>query len=95
MPLLQRKYAEIRDKVRAGDIIAFGGKGNFSEIIKWATRASVSHVCIVLQSELRGAEDLGTDGYFNQIIESTSLNGFSGVTISRLSDSPSIMPLAR
>ena len=86
MPLLQRKYAEIRDKARAGDIIAFGGKGNFSEIIKWATRASVSHVGIVLQSELRGAKDLGTDGYFNQIIESTSLNGFSGVTISRLSD---------
>jgi hypothetical protein len=79
------KYADIRKKMKAGDVIAFGGKGNFSEIIKWATRAHVSHVGVILQSKLI-IDDQPQTGFFNQIIESTSLNGFSGVTISRLSD---------
>ena len=78
-------YSEIRENMQAGDIIAFSGKGNFSQIIKWATRAPVSHVGIILQSKLL-IGDTAQDGYFNQIIESTSLNGFSGVCISRLSD---------
>lgn len=78
-------YPEVRKLMKAGDIIAFSGKGNFSEIIKWATRSTVSHVGIILQSQLLigGAAQ---EGFFNQIIESTSLNGFSGVSISRLSD---------
>ncbi len=71
--------------MQPGDIIAFSGKGNFSEIIKWATRAPVSHVGIILQSKLL-IGNTPQDGFFNQIIESTSLNGFSGVSISRLSD---------
>jgi hypothetical protein len=71
--------------MQPGDIIAFSGKGNFSEIIKWATRAPVSHVGIVLQSKLL-IGNTPQDGFFNQIIESTSLKGFSGVSISRLSD---------
>lgn len=71
--------------MQPGDIIAFGGKGNFSDIIKWATRSTVSHVGIILQSKLI-IDDEPQAGKFNQIIESTSLNGFSGVSISRLSD---------
>jgi hypothetical protein len=71
--------------MKAGDVIAFSGKGNFSEIIKWATRANVSHVGVILQSNLLIA-GASQKGMFNQIIESTSLNGFSGVSISRLSD---------
>jgi len=78
-------YRKIRGKMKPGDIIAFSGKGHFSEIIKWATRASVSHVGIILQSKLLIGET-PQDGFFNQIIESTSLNGFSGVSITRLSD---------
>jgi hypothetical protein len=71
--------------MQPGDVIAFSGKGHFSEIIKWATRSPVSHVGVILQSKLLidGNEQ---KGMFNQIIESTTLNGFSGVTISRLSD---------
>jgi hypothetical protein len=78
-------YAQVRKKMKPGDVIAFGGKGNFSEIIKWATRSTVSHVGVIMQSRmiLNGKVQ---DGFFNQIIESTSLKGFSGVTISRLSD---------
>jgi hypothetical protein len=79
------RYSELRKRMQPGDIIAFSGKGQFSEIIKWATRSAVSHVGIVLQSKLL-IGDTPQDGFFNQIIESTSLNGFSGVSISRLSD---------
>jgi hypothetical protein len=78
-------YQEARPQMKAGDVIAFSGKGDFSEIIKWATRAPVSHVGVILQSQLLIDGD-PQSGMLNQIIESTSLNGFSGVTISRLSD---------
>lgn len=85
MALKSAQYKEVRGWMKPGDIVAFGGKGNFSEIIKWATRSTVSHVGIILQSKLL-IENEPQAGKFNQIIESTSLNGFSGVTISRLSD---------
>jgi hypothetical protein len=85
MARIKSKYEDVRKKMQPGDVIAFGGKGNFSEIIKWATRSTVSHVGVILQSKLL-IDEQPQAGFFNQIIESTSLNGFSGVTISRLSD---------
>jgi len=85
MGLKSAEYQVVRNEMKPGDIIAFSGKGQFSEIIKWATAASVSHVGIIMQSKLL-IEDQPQAGFFNQIIESTSLNGFSGVSISRLSD---------
>ncbi|WP_243361199.1 hypothetical protein [Fundidesulfovibrio terrae] len=75
-------YESIRKEMLPGDVLAFSGKGNASEIIKNVTRSSVSHIGIVLQTTERFDE---TDRFFNQIIESTSLDGFSGVIISRLS----------
>lgn len=78
-------YKDARGLMKPGDVIAFSGKGNFSEIIKWATRSNVSHVGVILQSKLLIGDEI-QDGMLNQIIESTSLNGFSGVTINRLSD---------
>jgi hypothetical protein len=69
--------------MRPGDVIAFGGKGHFSEIIKFATFSDVSHVGVILQTRTTDDE---TGRFFNQIIESTSLNDFNGVVISRLSD---------
>ncbi len=78
-------YTQVRSKMKPGDVIAFGGKGNFSQIIKWATRSTVSHVAVVMQSKLV-LGGTAQSGFFNQVIESTSLNGFSGVSISRLSD---------
>jgi hypothetical protein len=79
------QYKEVRNDMQSGDIVAFSGKGDFSEIIKWATRSAVSHVGIILQSKLL-INNEPQNGKFNQIIESTSLRGFSGVTINRLSD---------
>lgn len=77
-------YAEIREKMQQGDVIAFGGKSNFSQMIKWTTRSSVSHVGVILQTVRRDLAPSGA-GYFNQIIESTTIDGFSGVIVSKLS----------
>jgi len=76
-------YEKARPLMKPGDVIAFGGKGHFSEIIKFATRSAVSHVGVILQTKV--VDDL-TGRFFNQIIESTSLHGFNGVTVSRFSD---------
>ncbi|MCH1931309.1 hypothetical protein L9G16_14070 [Shewanella sp. A25] len=83
MAIEQMSYKEARSKMKPGDVIAFGGKGEFSEIIKLATFSDVSHVGVILQTQVIEDAD---DRYFNQIIESTSLNGFNGVNISRFSD---------
>jgi len=83
MPVEQILYADARKRMRPGDVIAFGGKGHFSEIIKMATFSSVSHVGTVLQTQIP-EDDSGR--FFNQIIESATVRGFSGVNISRLSD---------
>lgn len=83
MSAKQIPYQEARKLMQPGDVIAFGGKGHFSEIIKLATFSSVSHVGVILQTKI--SEDT-TDRFFNQIIESTSLHGFNGVNISRFSD---------
>jgi len=85
MTWARMSYNEARKQMQAGDVIAFSGKSQFSEIIKWATRAAVSHVGVILQSKVL-IEDNTQEGFLNQIIESTTLNGFSGVTINRLSD---------
>jgi len=83
MSAKQITYDEARSLMKPGDVIAFGGKGHFSEIIKFATFSSVSHVGVILQTKI--PED-DTGRFFNQIIESTSLNGFNGVNVSRFSD---------
>ena len=74
----QITYSDARPLMQPGDVIAFGGKGHFSEIIKFATRSDVSHVGVVLKTSI---PDDDTGRFFNQIIESTSLNGFNGVNI--------------
>jgi len=83
MAMQSISYQDARPRMQAGDVIAFGGKSHFSEIIKMSTRAEVSHVGSVLQTQVR---DGGDERFFNQVIESTELHGFSGVQVSRLSD---------
>lgn len=64
-----------------GDIIAFGGNGFISTIIKEATKSNVSHIGIIMHVKVPYVK-----GYINQIIESTSLgDGFAGVQINRMS----------
>ena len=83
MTAKQMTYQEARPLMQPGDVIAFGGKSHFSEIIKLATFSSVSHVGVILRTKI--PED-DTGRFFNQIIESTSLHGFNGVNVSRFSD---------
>ena len=44
-------YDEVKQEIRPGDVIAFGGKGGFAGVIKWATLGTVNHVAVVLSSE--------------------------------------------
>lgn len=78
--LIRAKYHEIRKDIQDGDVIAFGGKGAVSNLIKLFTRSNVSHVALVLKSVLETGERL------NLIIESTILDGYSGVVVNRLSN---------
>ncbi len=74
-------YDDVRHEIKPGDVIAFAGSGPASEVIQRATRSNVSHVGVVLQTQPGPDEP---QGEVLQVIESTSLDGFTGVTISRL-----------
>ena len=81
-------YSEVRDQMLPGDVIAFGGKGHFSEIIKAVTRAPVSHVGIIRHVQMRSDFDglsVGDGRYFNEVCESTQVGDFTGVTTGQLS----------
>jgi len=80
MPMKNISYEEVQSRMRAGDVIAFGGSSHFSGIIKLAIRAEVSHIGMILQTQV---EDGNTGEIFNHLIDSTSRQG---VAISRLDD---------
>jgi hypothetical protein len=60
-------YENVRFKMKTGDVIAFSGKGAFSNLIKWRFGADVSHVAIVY------SEEVGSFGRVVLIVESTTL----------------------
>lgn len=77
------QYKNIRDFMLPADLIAFGGRGRSSRIIKRFTRSDVSHVGLVRHVQIVADN---TSRYFNEIVESTTLlDGVAGVTTSRLS----------
>ena len=83
MPLRQLPYSEARKLMKPGDVIAYSGKANVSNFIKWMTRAGVSHLSIVVQAKLLYQHaDTPAEGFLNQVMEATS----NGVQFSRLSD---------
>jgi hypothetical protein len=75
-------YAEVRSRIQPGDVIAFGGHSPVSRLIRAATRSPISHVGIVRQTKVLTDT---TDRIFVELVESTTLDGFSGVTTQRLS----------
>ncbi|NLO90580.1 MAG: hypothetical protein GX410_01125 [Elusimicrobia bacterium] len=78
--MIRGDYDSLRQAIRPGDIIAFGGEGFVSALIKLATgRCPVSHVGIVFRTEVSGGM------WQNRVLESTTLDGFSGVVSTRLS----------
>jgi hypothetical protein len=84
-------YDQIRDKIRQGDLIGFGGTGFVSGGIELFTRSPLSHIGIVLDTQVSiGGQP--QQGHVIMLIESTSLNGKSGVQINRLSERVSNYP---
>ena len=83
MRRVTKTYPEVRHLMRPGDIIAFGGTGELSIQIKSLTKAPVSHIGIVRHTQMVDDDDDGR--FFNEIIESTSLEDFIGVSVSQLS----------
>ena len=45
----QANYDEVKEAMRPGDVVAFGGTKRLSELIKSVTRSQVSHVALVLR----------------------------------------------
>lgn len=73
-------YASIRCKMQPGDIIAFAGKKPVSDTIKLFTNSNVSHVGIVLHSELVG-DDTAQPNRRVRVADATA----EGVQFTRLS----------
>ena len=82
MGCIQADYLDVRALMKPGDVVAFGGRGASSELIKFVTRSVVSHNATVLQSRLL-IDGEPQAGMLNQIVESLIP---SGVSMSRLSD---------
>ncbi len=83
MAMHELSYTDARPRMKPGDVIAFSGKSDFSEIIKMVTFSEVSHVGVILQTQIADHAD---GRFFNQIIEAGTVRGFSGVNISRFSE---------
>lgn len=77
--LISTDYRAVRDRMRPGDVIAFSGSGFISDAIKFFTRSCVSHVGIVF--EVREEDKRRV-----KLMESTTLNGESGVQETYLSE---------
>lgn len=69
-------YPLIRDRIRIGDVFAFGGRGFVSGGIKLLTQNPVSHVAGVYR----------TEGDRVLLIESTTLSGKKGVQVNFASE---------
>ena len=72
-------YSDARPLMKPGDVIAFAGRSPLSKFIRLVTMSRISHVGTILKSQVGDME-------MNQLIESTEVNGFCGVNISRFSD---------
>jgi hypothetical protein len=86
MPWARARFADVREEIKPGDVIAFGGKGGLARVIKWATLGPVNHVAIVLTAGQPGDSEADT-GPSLQLVESTSSrDGYPGVHIRQLEE---------
>lgn len=76
----QEDYTNIRRRIQPGDVVAFGGRGVFSWVIKKWTRYPISHVGIISRVDVHGGPESV------RVMESTSLDGYCGVVETRLSE---------
>jgi hypothetical protein len=73
------RYEGARDGMRTGDLVAFGGKGRISGLIKLITRSLVSHVGLVLRADF----SLGKEESV-MLIESTTLTNLPDMATGHL-----------
>lgn len=73
-------FATVRAAMKPGDLIAFGGEGVISRMIRLVTRCPVSHVGLIL----RVRDEHGVLRV--ELMESTSLHGKAGVQRTHLSE---------
>lgn len=66
----QANYDEVKDAMRPGDVVAFGGTKFYSEVSKTMQRSPVSHVALVLRSSLP-PDDVSSTQFSPQIIEAS------------------------
>jgi len=64
------EFGDALHNMRPGDVLAFGGNGTVSGVVKLVTKSVVSHVGVVLSQD--------------KMIDSTSINGQCGVVVSQL-----------
>lgn len=83
MNLEREDYETARPRMKPGDVIAFGGKGYFSEIAKFITSSDISHVGVILQMKMI---DDDTGRYLNLIIQTKRAYDIFGIGIHRFSD---------
>ena len=83
----EETYKQYRPRMQPGDVIAFGGEGLYSWLIKWKTGSEVSHVGIVMQTCFYDGGILSTKDSILHICESTTLyKGNPGVSVNTLSE---------
>jgi hypothetical protein len=82
---LRAPYSEVRHRMNPGDVLAFAGRGPVSRLISEKTDSPITHVAVIIQTSVR-FNGKPQAGVMNQMIESTTLDGKSGVVISRISD---------
>ena len=86
MPWARARYDDIKQEIRPGDVIAFGGKGGFAGVIKWATLGPINHVAIVMTAQDQEDGESPAE-WSDQIIESTSaLDKYAGVNIRQIEE---------
>ena len=79
--LEQTNYEAVRHLMQSGDMIACSGVGPISDLIRIATSSNITHIAVVYQTwdDLEGTTRV-------RLIESTSLDGKSGVVTPFMSD---------
>lgn len=79
----RREYEEVRNEMRTGDVIVFGGRSVISRMTMRLTKSNVSHAAVVVQTRLRDSTGPNFD---NLIVESTKRGGYYGVIVSPASE---------
>jgi hypothetical protein len=83
MGMCEISYEEARPMMKTGDLLAFGGCGLVSELLRLATRSEVSHVGVAIRSQVL-EEDRRVA--FDLVVEAALVDGAHHVAVSRMAE---------